>query len=142
MPVRILLIAIGGGLGSIARYSLGKAWPDSNHPLPLTTLGINLLGSFLLGILVVAVTEVWTDAHPNVRPFLGTGILGGFTTFSTFAVQEQNLSAGHALSYLVLSEAGGILLAAAGMLLMRALNPRRHIVPTNMQETTIDPDLP
>ncbi len=135
MPVRILLIAIGGGLGSIARYSLGKAWPDDHHTLPLTTLGINLLGSFLLGVLIVAVTETWT-AHPNVRPFLGTGILGGFTTFSTFAVQAQSPSAGVAGLYVLLSVPGGIALAAAGMALMRRVKPRQRRV------LDLDPDLP
>lgn len=142
MPVRILLVALGGGLGSIARYSLGKAWPDSQHTLPLTTLGINLLGSFLLGMLVVAVTEIWSGAHPNLRPFLGTGILGGFTTFSTFAVQEQNLSAVPAAAYLAASVGGGIVLAGAGMVLIRVLNPRRHLVTADQVATTFDPDLP
>lgn len=142
MPVRVLLIALGGGLGSITRYSLGKAWPDDQHTLPLTTLGINLLGSFLLGLLVVGVTEVWSDAHPNIRPFLGTGLLGGFTTFSTFAVQDQNLPGPDAAAYLVLSVAGGVLLAAAGMALLRALIPQRHPAPATMRDTTMDPDLP
>ena len=135
MPVRILLIAIGGGLGSSARYGLGRAWPDAGHTIPLTTLGINLLGSFLLGVLVVAVTETWS-APQLMRPFLGTGVLGGFTTFSTFAVQTHELPAADALLYLALSVIGGLVLALAGMSLLR------RIKPSSRRVVDLDPDLP
>lgn len=135
MPVRLVLIAIGGGLGSIARFYAGEQWPDEQHAIPLTTLAINLLGSFLLGLLIVAVTETW-PAHPLVRPFLGTGVLGGFTTFSTFAVQTRSLSGPIAIAYLALSLAGGIGLALAGVALMRQVIPRRQ------QVVVLDPDQP
>ena len=135
MPARVLLIAIGGGLGSIARYGLGNAWPDAGHTLPFTTLGINLLGSFLLGALVVAVTETWA-APELLRPFLGTGVLGGFTTFSTLAVQTQDLPAADAVLYLGTSVVGGLLLSLAGMTLLRQFKPdHRRVV-------ELDPDLP
>ncbi|MGI8665006.1 MAG: fluoride efflux transporter FluC [Jatrophihabitans sp.] len=110
----MLVIAAGGGAGSVLRYAAGRGWPDSGRWLPWTTLSINLLGSLLLGMLVVAVTELWRP-HPLVRPLLGTGVLGGFTTFSTFAVQVRALAAGPALGYLALSVAGGLLAAATGM---------------------------
>ncbi|HEX2902031.1 MAG TPA: CrcB family protein [Jatrophihabitans sp.] len=135
MPLRVLLIAVGGGLGSIARYALGRIWPDGAHRLPQTTLGINLLGAFLLGMLVIAVTETW-NAPDWLRPFLGTGILGGFTTFSTFAVQAQQLPVEPALTYLAASIVGGLLLATAGMAVMRRLAPRA------IRFFDLDPDLP
>jgi CrcB protein len=131
------VIAIGGATGSLARYGLGRAWPDPGHEIPWTTLSINLLGSLLLGMLVVAVSEVW-QLHPLIRPLLGTGVLGGFTTFSTFAVQTQLLAAGPAIVYLLLSVLGGLLAAAAGMALLRQLSPRR---PADGVDP-IDPDLP
>lgn len=130
------VIAVGGALGSLARYGLGHAWPDANHELPWTTLSINLLGSLLLGMLVVAVNEIW-QPHPLTRPLLGTGVLGGFTTFSTFAVQTRTLAAGPAIAYLLLSVLGGLLAAAAGMTLLRQLIPRRPAAGVE----PIDPDL-
>ncbi|MDQ2837423.1 MAG: CrcB family protein [Actinomycetota bacterium] len=132
------VIALGGGLGSLARYGLGQAWPDAGRLLPWTTLSINLVGSLLLGVLVVAVTEIWRP-HPLTRPLLGTGVLGGFTTFSTFAVQTRSLTAGPAAGYLALSVVGGLVAAAIGMTIARQLTPRpgghEVIDPT-------DPDLP
>jgi Integral membrane protein possibly involved in chromosome condensation len=68
-----------------------------------------VVGCLLIGVLIVAVTE-WTVAHPLVRPFLGTGILGGFTTFSTYAVDaEQLLTTGRvttAVAYLAATLVG------------------------------------
>jgi CrcB protein len=118
---------------------LGVAWPDAHHQLPVTTLVINLTGSLLLGMLIVALTESWS-AHPLLRPFLGTGVLGGYTTFSTFALQVRELSGGDATAYLLLSVVGGVLAAAAGMILMRRLKPAT----TGRRDTVdvIDPDLP
>ncbi len=140
-PLRwtVLVIAVGGGLGSLARYGLGQAWPDTGHWVPWTTLSINLAGSLLLGMLVVAVAEIWRP-HPLVRPLLGTGVLGGFTTFSTFAVQTRALAAGPAAGYLVLSVGGGVLAAALGMWLARL----PHAVPALTHEPVdpLDPDLP
>ncbi len=131
------VIALGGALGSLARYGLGRAWPDAAHELPWTTLSINLLGSLLLGMLVVAVSELW-QPHPLTRPLLGTGVLGGFTTFSTFAMQTRSLATGPAIAYLLLSVLGGLLAAAAGMALLRQLAPGRPATGID----PVDPELP
>lgn len=133
----VAVIATGGALGSLARYELGKAITPPHDGFPVATLVINLVGALLLGVLVVAVTEVWTGAHPLVRPALGTGVLGGFTTFSTFAVEVRGASAGVAWLYLAASLAGGVAAAVLGMWAMRAAAPRRA-VPVDV----IDPDLP
>jgi CrcB protein len=82
---------------------------------------VNLVGSLLLGMLEVAVTEIWRP-HPLLRPALVAGVLGGFTTFSTFAVEavelaQQNRSTA-ALSYALLSLSLGIGAAALGYALV------------------------
>ena len=79
-----------------------------------------------MGVLVVHVAEV-REAHPLVRPFLGVGVLGGFTTFSTFAVDAQQLLAGGrlgvALGYLAATVLGSVGAAALGLALARATAP-------------------
>lgn len=137
----LLVIALGGGLGSLARYGLGRAWPDAGHPLPWTTLAINLSGSLLLGMLVIAVTEIWRP-HRLLRPLLGTGVLGGFTTFSTFAVQARGLAAAPAVGYLLLSVLGGLAAAAAGMAVVRRLAPALATTGPHGLIDPFDPDLP
>jgi CrcB protein len=83
-------VAVGGALGSTARYGLGLAWPASPTGFDWPTFTANAVGCGLLGVLMVLVTEV-RAGHPLLRPFLGTGVLGGFTTFSTYAVGVTTL---------------------------------------------------
>ncbi|KAA8885487.1 fluoride efflux transporter CrcB [Nocardia colli] len=80
----LAVIAAGGALGALARYGLTLAWPAPPGGFPWAVFTINVAGSFLLGLLMVVITEI-RPAHPLVRPFLGVGVLGGFTTFSTYA---------------------------------------------------------
>ena len=77
-------------IGAAARYGAGLAWPTASGAFPWTTFWINVVGCALMGALMVAVTEA-LSAHRLVRPFLGTGVLGGFTTFSTYAIDSQQL---------------------------------------------------
>ncbi|UYB39995.1 CrcB family protein [Streptomyces sp. Je 1-4] len=84
------VVAVGGAIGAAARYGAALLWPTGNGSFPWTTLAVNVVGCALMGVLMVMITEVW-PAHRLVRPFLGTGILGGFTTFSTYAVDIQRL---------------------------------------------------
>ena len=99
----LAVIAGGGALGAEARYGLSVAMPHGAAQFPWATLLTNALGCLLIGVLMVLVTEV-LSAHRLVRPFLGTGVLGGFTTFSTYTVDTQRLltegKAGLALAYL------------------------------------------
>jgi fluoride exporter len=88
---RILaVISAGGVIGALARYGIGRAMPTSAGGFPWSTFLINVVGCFLIGVLMVIVIH----AIPNqtlVRPFVGVGILGGFTTFSTYAVETARL---------------------------------------------------
>jgi CrcB protein len=83
-------IALGGALGSLGRYGLTKAIPVSPGGFPVGTFLVNVLGCLLIGVLMVLITEVY-QPHPLVRPFLGVGVLGGFTTFSAYADEVRGL---------------------------------------------------
>ncbi|MEV0000121.1 CrcB family protein [Streptomyces sp. NPDC050848] len=84
-------VAAGGALGATARYGASLAWPTPAGAFPWTTLTVNATGCAAIGVLMVLVAEVATAPPPLLRPFLGTGILGGFTTFSTYALDTQRL---------------------------------------------------
>jgi fluoride exporter len=113
------LVALGGTLGVLARYGISRLTLHSDA-LIWATVGINVVGSFLLGLLVA---EQWFSR--DVREALGVGFLGGFTTFSTFSVQVVlDVDGGapwRATAYVVASVAGGVAGAAAGYALGRRL---------------------
>ncbi|NED15831.1 fluoride efflux transporter CrcB [Streptomyces sp. SID9124] len=97
------VVALGGALGASARYGAGLLWPTATGTFPWTTLVVNVVGCAVIGVFMVIISEVWA-AHRLVRPFFGTGVLGGFTTFSTYAVDIERLvshdRAGTGLVYL------------------------------------------
>lgn len=99
----VAAVALGGGAGAAARYAASLRWPTAADGFPWTTLWVNVAGCAAIGVLMVVITET-RATHPLVRPFLGTGVLGGFTTFSTYAVDVRGLlddgAAGHGLVYL------------------------------------------
>lgn len=120
----LLAVFVGGGLGSLARYLTGLVFLQRFGPgFPFGTLAINLAGCFLIGIIAeVAQTRAF-GIGSSTRLFLVVGVLGGFTTFSTFAYDAVTL-AGEALSvpaivYVLASVAGGIVAAFAGIVLAR-----------------------
>jgi CrcB protein len=88
----VVVVAVGGALGALARWALAEALPHDSGSLPWSTLLTNVVGCFLIGVLMVLVIERLPDRR-LVRPFVGTGILGGFTTFSTYAVDTRGLLA-------------------------------------------------
>ena len=112
-------MAAGGVVGVVARYALGTT--VAHDTLPWVTVAINVVGSFLLGLL----TAVGTGLAPEVRTALGVGLLGGFTTFSTFSVdvlkQIEAGESGKALLYIVASVILGIGAAAVGYYAGRAV---------------------
>jgi CrcB protein len=120
----LLVIALGGGIGAVARYGLAQALPTRTGQFPWATFATNVLGCFLIGVLMVLITEV-LSAHPLVRPFLGVGILGGFTTFSTYAVETRGLlqpgSVGLAFGYLAGTLVFAMLAVIAGVWLTRTV---------------------
>jgi CrcB protein len=117
--VTTLAVGIGGLLGVLSRWGITRLTLHS-EALLWSTVGINIVGSFLLGLLVA---EHWFGR--DVREGLGVGFLGGFTTFSTFSVQVvlevEGGRAGTAVAYVLISVVGGIAAAAAGYALGRAM---------------------
>jgi CrcB protein len=114
-----LLVGVGGTLGVLSRYGISRLTLHSDA-LVWSTVGVNIVGSFLLGLLVA---ENWFDR--DVREALGVGFLGGFTTFSTFSVQivleVDSGEPGRAVGYLLASVVGGLAAATAGYVLGRKL---------------------
>jgi fluoride exporter len=88
----VAAVGLGGAVGAAARYGLGVAWPDDPAGFPWTTFTINVTGCMAIGVLL-ATLERLTAPHRLVRPLLGTGLLGGFTTLSTYADQTRALLA-------------------------------------------------
>lgn len=111
--LHVLLVGIGGLFGSIARFSLSELFKRRfTVKLPIATLTVNIMGSFLLGFFLgIQVNELW-------MALLGTGFLGAFTTFSTFSLENIQLLVGKekvtALIYTVLSLSAAILCAFFG----------------------------
>ncbi|MFE4265174.1 fluoride efflux transporter CrcB [Streptomyces sp. NPDC056883] len=113
-PQRRVLAAVaaGGAVGATARYGVGLLWPAAPGAFPWGTFWINVSGCALIGVLMVLISEGGRSAHPLVRPFLGVGVLGGFTTFSTYAADFARLldadEAGTALAYAALTVAAAL----------------------------------
>lgn len=132
MPVprgpALLSVALGGALGATARYAIDVAADRAGLALPWATLAVNLVGCALMGLLVSSVL-VHPARHPLWRPFLGAGVLGGFTTFSAFAgdavllADAGDWAAGTA--YIVATLAGGLLALWIGFAGGHALRRRR-----------------
>jgi fluoride exporter len=116
-----LLAALGGALGALARWLFAEALPSPGG-WPWATLVVNLTGCFLLGALV-AVLAARSPEPSWARTFLGVGVLGGYTTYSTFAVEVVDLVDAGALplavGYVVLSVVGGVAAVALGAVAVR-----------------------
>lgn len=119
-----LLVGAGGALGAMARYGFGvlvhRVWPVS---FPVATLGVNIIGSLLMGLFVGALVRYTPAWQADMRLFAAIGLLGGFTTFSSFSLdvivlleRGQVLTA---LGYILISVIAAILALYLGMIVMR-----------------------
>ncbi|MGC5019191.1 FluC/FEX family fluoride channel [Micromonospora sp. DT47] len=116
-PAAVLgAIAAGGVLGALARAGVQAALPHAPTGFPWATFGINVTGCLLLGTLMATIAR--RPAGPLVRPFLGVGVLGGFTTFSAYVVDVRLAvaagAAGTALAYLAATLVVGLAAVAVG----------------------------
>ena len=115
----LALVAAGGCAGTLVRAALERAWPASPGHLPVTTLALNVVGALALGLLLGTLGE----GRPRLRLALGTGVLGGLTTHSTFILESHRLltssgDGGHPVlgaAYLVGSMVAGLVAAGLGL---------------------------
>lgn len=126
-PAVLVAIALGGALGTVVRFLLDSAFTDSARQFPTTTLVINLSGSLAIGLLVPLVDN-FSPRAALLRPFLIVGILGGWTTYSTLAVDAvvlgQDGHTGAGLLSLAATLIGGLFLVVCGNAIGRRMVPR------------------
>lgn len=119
------VIAFGGALGTLARYGLGLTIPFRTDGFPWSTLVVNVSGCLAIGAFMAAITEMFT-AHRLLRPFLGIGVLGGYTTFSSYVIDTIRLAhAGHyraAVGYSMATLFGSLIAVLAGSSGIRSIS--------------------
>lgn len=119
----LAVVAAGGALGSLARWGLAEALPHGASGFAWGTFIANVTGALLLGMLMAVVLDRPTSRY--LRPFLGVGVLGGYTTFSTWMLDTRGLLAtGHlplAVAYLAGTLLAGLAAVVLGLGLARAL---------------------
>lgn len=126
------LVAAGGAVGALGRALLENALPAASGAWPWTTFTVNVVGSLVLGALLETLLRSGPDRGRRrlVRLGCGTGLLGGFTTYSSFAVEVVRLAQdGHAAvgaAYALVSVLAGVLAALAGILGAGAAHRRRR----------------
>lgn len=120
----LLSVALGGAIGASLRFGVGH-WVlrvAGTTGFPLAIVSVNIIGSFLMGLAVVALNRAGV---PHWQPFVMTGILGGFTTFSAFSLEAFTLweqgQGGAALLYVAVSVLGSIIGLALGVMLARGV---------------------
>lgn len=118
------LVALGGAIGACLRHLVGIAAARSFGPgFPASTLMVNLLGCLAMGIFAALLAD---KTSPRLAPFVITGILGGFTTYSAFALDAVTLwqrgATGAAITYIAATTAGSLIAVLAGMALARTVS--------------------
>ncbi len=125
-----LYVALGGGIGAVLRYQLGRAVThilgiSVADAFPWATLAANVLGSCAMGLLFGLIARTGVAEGDAMRLFIGVGLLGGFTTFSAFSLETFQLiergQAGLAASYGLISVVAGLLALYLGLLAARAM---------------------
>lgn len=122
------LVALGGAAGTAVREGLSLVWPAPLGAFPVTIFVINVVGACVLGFLLETLSRRGADTgrRRGLRLLLGTGVLGGFTTYSSLAVAVASLSGGHwgtAVAYALSSVIAGVLAAGAGITMGARLRP-------------------
>ncbi len=133
-PRLLAAVAAGGALGAPARYAIARALPTASGSFPWATFWTNVSGAFVLGLVLVFLLERFRPSR-YLRAFLGTGVCGAYTTFSTFSVETDLLVRDHhyltASVYVGASLVVGLSAVYIGMLLARLLpaHPSRRLQP-------------
>ena len=118
----LAVICAGGALGAVSRWEIGRLLPTASGTFPWATFWINVSGAFALGVLMVVVTDLLPPSR-HLRPFVGVGFLGGYTTFSTYALEARGLlvggHAGLAVAYLFGTLVAGLIATWVAIVLAR-----------------------
>ena len=124
----VLVVFIGGCLGGWARYGITSAWSTNSGWFPWATFAINVAGAFVLALVIVAAADIVSSRY--LRPLIGTGFCGAFTTFSSIVVSTDLLFAHHhpgtAVSYLAATIVASLVAASLGLVLGRAAATRHR----------------
>ena len=117
-----LAVALGSALGGVTRHGVARLWPMVPGAWPVATMSVNIVGSFAIGLLAALMAR---DSSETARLFWMTGVLGGFTTYSAFALETVTLAsagaAGRAALYVAATVALCLVAAVAGRTLGLAL---------------------
>lgn len=119
----IAIVFAGGCVGGLVRYAVTRQWPTPDGRFPWPVLTVNLIGAFILALLIVVVSDVLRGST-YLRPLIGTGFCGALTTFASVVVAADELiahgHAGLATTYLIVSIVGGLVVAWLGLMSGRA----------------------
>jgi fluoride exporter len=131
-PTVLVVILVGGIVGGLARYAVTEAWPAPARDFPWATFAVNTGGAFALGLLTILLAEMFAP-RKLVKPLLGTGFLGAFTTFSSVMTTTDQLLAHHrgttAIAYLGGSLVAGLAAVSLALLIGRAIVRSRRAEP-------------
>lgn len=122
---RLFITGSGGALGALTRYEVGRWIPSPENAIPLSTLLVNGIGSFVLACLTYTLFK--NKKNERLKLFFGTGLCGGFTTMSTFALEVTNLASRNPVSgfiYLILSMTVGLGMAWLGFITVSSFRRR------------------
>src|ERR1700742_3790020 len=115
MPITLLIaIALGGAIGSLARYAVATAVQQTSMQFPWGIFVVNVSGGFLMGV-IVELSALKLQLSPEMRAFLTVGILGGYTTFSTFSLDSALLIERGAYASAAAYVAGSAVLSIAAL---------------------------
>ena len=121
----IILIGLGGFIGTILRYGIGKIFEKNIYFFPFGTFLVNMIGCFLLGLLITSLAKENNLLLNKLYLFFGIGICGGLTTFSTFSMESLNLINDGKLFlmslYIISSIGFGLLFCYFGMIFIKSL---------------------
>ncbi|MFF9349176.1 fluoride efflux transporter FluC [Streptomyces sp. NPDC014734] len=128
----VAAVAVGGAAGACARRGAEVLWPHGPAAFPWTILLVNVVGCFLMGVLMVALKQYFSDAPRLISPLLGTGLLGGFTSFSHYTNNVRELfehdRPGYAVGCLLLTVAAALAAVTAGAFLAHAVFGRGRVI--------------
>ena len=122
----IILVFLGAGIGGVLRFVLGSlVYAFTGRNFPWGTLVINLTGSFIMGFLFVIITQKFNDLAPYLTALVLVGVLGGYTTFSSFSIETLRLfqdgKIAYAFANVLVSTVSGILLAWLGFVIAQKI---------------------